>query len=300
MTKTNSTISSWVKAARLRTLPLAISGIITGSFLAGDKFQYTLFVCMLLTAAFLQILSNFANDLGDYQKGADHNRKGEARMVTSGAISPLAMQIAVGLLSLISAISAFLVIHFAQLQSADYFFFIGLAVLAILAAITYTVGKKAYGYSGFGDVFVLLFFGFVSVMGSHFIMTKTFDWHLIFPALGIGCFSTAVLNLNNLRDFHTDKEVGKRTLVVKLGFEKAKNYHALLLWIAYFSIVDYAYLTSFWFLLPLATLPLGLKLLRTVKQCQEPAQLDGELKKQALLTLITALLIATSSFIHFH
>ena len=288
---------AWIKAARLRTLPLAISGIIAGSLLAGNSFQPLLFGLMLFTAALLQILSNYANDLGDFQKGADDNRKGEARMVTSGAITPQAMKLAVVILALFTGVAAYLVIHFAQLQNTDYYFFIGLGGLAILAAITYTVGKKAYGYSGFGDLFVFVFFGLVSVAGSNFIMTKQFDWHIFFPAIAIGCFSAAVLNLNNLRDHNSDKAVGKNTLVVKLGFEKAKNYHAILLWIAYFSIIDYAYLQSYWLLLPVLTLPIALKLLRTVKQCTVPEKLDSELKKQALLTLAAALLFGVAALL---
>ncbi len=290
-------IKPWIQAARLRTLPLAVSGIIAGSFLAYPEFNLGLFLSMFITAGLLQILSNFANDLGDYYKGADENRTGEKRLVSSGEISSQAMKRVVILFSGLSILSAFWVIYLANLTSADLYFFVGLAVACVLAAITYTVGKKAYGYSGLGDVFVFLFFGWVSAGGSYFMMTKNYDWLILLPASAIGLFSAAVLNLNNLRDHITDKAVGKHTLVVKLGFNSAKTYHTLLLVAGNITLVVFALLKSYWFLLGLIPLPLSLKLLSTVRKCDVPAELDGELKKQALSTLLLAVFISIAAFL---
>ena len=234
----------WIHAARLRTLPLSVSGILVGSLLAlqNGHWNPVVFVLALSTTLLFQILSNLANDLGDTLKGADNaNRVGPERAVQSGAISINAMKRAVAITAILSGISAGALIWkgTANLSMNSVYGYIGLAIACVLAAITYTMGKRAYGYFGLGDVFVFIFFGCVSVIGVYPLFADELILELIFPAITIGLLSTAVLNLNNMRDQINDASVGKRTLVVKLGFMNAKTYHltlvvtAMLSWIAF-------------------------------------------------------------------
>ena len=293
-------IKSWLKAFRLRTLPLSMSGIILGSFLAKkDGFwDQQIFMLAMFTTLFFQVLSNLANDLGDSQKGTDNeNRIGPMRSVQSGEISMHAMKTAVWIFSILSFLSAVYLIYISsQGMTKEVVLFYGvLAVLCILAAITYTVGKRAYGYSGFGDVFVFIFFGLVSVLGSYTLYTKQFNWKIIFPAITIGMLSTAVLNLNNMRDQVNDKAAGKITLVVKLGKVRAKYYHYFLI---LSGIVFSAFflqnlgMLRFLFLIPYCILTLHLN---RVKNTEDEKDFDPELKKVALTTFLIAMLYAVIS-----
>lgn len=294
---------AWIKALRLRTLPLSLSGIILGSFIAfkEGKWETSIFVLAMLTTILFQILSNLANDLGDSMKGADNDdRIGPMRAVQSGFISMKEMKQAViftGILSLATAIP--LVLIGTQRMSANVLYtYIGLTVLCILAAITYTIGKKAYGYNGLGDIFVLIFFGGVSVLGVYTLYAKTFSPSVILPAISIGLFSTAVLNLNNMRDIVNDRKVGKKTLVVLMGGDVAKFYHALLIVGGITALSMYDYMnqnTLAWVgLTPCIVLIVHL---RKVMQTKYPKDFDPELKKVALTTFAIAVL--TSVFLNF-
>ena len=231
-------MTDWIKAARLRTLPLSLSGIIMGAFIAkwrlygeGGIWDWKILALALLVTLLYQILSNYANDYGDGVKGTDANRIGEQRLVAAGIITAAQMKKAVILFSVLSFFSALALIYisFGKENFLYAIVFTVLGIASIAAAIKYTVGKNAYGYSGLGDLFVFIFFGLVSVVGSNFLYTKSLDWVVWLPATAIGFLSIAVLNLNNMRDIHNDKAAGKNTLVVKLGFQKAKNYHFFLI-----------------------------------------------------------------------
>jgi 1,4-dihydroxy-2-naphthoate octaprenyltransferase len=301
-------VKSFIKAARLRTLPLSVSGIIVGSYLGTEYLNSIsasssriivwstpiLWLAILTTIGF-QVLSNFANDYGDGIKGSDKNRTGEARMVASGAISPKQMKLAMIVTSMITLIIALVLIYVAfDKDNFGYsILFFALGIASIIAAIKYTVGKSAYGYSGFGDVFVFVFFGLVSVVGSYFMYTKFINFEIFLPAISVGLLSTAVLNLNNLRDREEDIKNDKNTLVVKLGTEKAKKYHYFLIITALLSTIIYVFLdfTSVYQLVFLvAFIPL-LKNIKTVAQNKVPAELDTELKKVALSTFLFAILL---------
>ncbi len=282
-------IKSWISAFRLRTLPLSLSGIILGSFIAREHGYWdpSIFFFALLTTLFFQVLSNLANDLGDSQKGTDNEQRiGPMRAVQSGVISQKEMKKAVIVFSLLSLFSASYLIKLSSLgMNKEMISIYGiLAILSILAAITYTVGKRAYGYNGFGDVFVFIFFGLVSVLGSYTLYTKHLDWEVVFPAITIGMLSTAVLNLNNMRDRINDANAGKITVVVKLGKEKAKKYHLFLVIIAIvsliFSVSHFGFL-QYVFLLPVVLLAAHLKKVLTT---QDEKDFDPELKKVALTT----------------
>jgi len=288
-------MKKWIKAARLRTLPLSLAGIILAGFLAAyyGKFDAVIFALSLLTAVLFQILSNFANDYGDGVKGTDNeNRIGPARALQSGEISPEQMKRAVYITAFLSFVSAVVLVTysfgFSHLPAILIYLILGIG--AIVAAIKYTVGNKAYGYFGFGDLFVLIFFGLVSVMAGTYLYTHTWDWTLVFPALSIGMLSMAVLNLNNMRDLESDKLSGKNTLPVKLGLEKAKKYHIILIVFPFFFTQAYIFhhLRSPWqWLFALPYLLLFVHLIRVIKT-DNPKDFDPELKKVAILTFLYA------------
>ena len=290
-------IKNFIKAARLRTLPLSISGIILGGFLAVSDglFNGVIFSLALITTIGFQVISNFANDYGDGVKGTDAIRIGEERMVSSGKISPKQMKKAIMISVILTIIFAlFLIYESFGLSNFGYsvLFFI-LGIVSIVAAIKYTVGNLAYGYSGFGDVFVFLFFGLLSVLGSYFLFTKEIYFLLTLPAISIGLLSTAVLNLNNMRDYQNDKKSKKNTIVVKIGLKAAKRYHYSLLLLSFISAVSYVVLTftkTVQFIFLLAYIPLVIHAL-FVYNNKEELRLDAELKKVALSTFLFSVLL---------
>jgi 1,4-dihydroxy-2-naphthoate octaprenyltransferase len=298
----------WIEAARIRTLPLSVSGIIVGSMYAlanptdyiltpTEVFNWRIFSFAILTTLGLQILSNFANDYGDGIKGTDNeDRVGPKRALQSGVISPKEMKGAIIITSLLTLLSAVLLIYFAFEDTNLYYslFYLALGILAILAAIRYTIGATAYGYRGLGDVFVFIFFGLVSTMGVNFLYSKQIDIELFLPAIAIGLLSVGVLNLNNMRDEASDRKVGKNTLVVKIGGKNAKLYHYFLVTFAMALVIVFAFINSFKFdqyLFLLAYIPLTKHLINVYKN-NEARALDPELKKLALSTFALSVLLA--------
>lgn len=291
-------IKIWLDAFRLRTLPLSVSGIILGSCLAYFKghFSLSIFILALLTTIALQILSNLANDYGDGVKGTDNqDRIGPQRAIQSGAILPSQMLKAIKINVLIVVVLAFTLIYRAfgweHLLYAGVFFV--LAGLSIYAALKYTMGKSAYGYRGLGDIFVFLFFGLLSVMGTYFLYLKHLDYILILPAVALGLLSTGVLNLNNMRDIASDARAGKNTLACKLGAQRAKRYHLCLMIGAMLCIALFAtlYYHSIFNLLGLLSFIPLLKHVRVVYNNKIPQNLDPELKKLALATFLLSVLV---------
>ena len=290
-------IKNFIKAARLRTLPLSISGIILGGFLAMSDglFNGVIFSLAILTTIGFQVISNFANDYGDGVKGTDAIRIGEERMVSSGKISPKQMKKAILISVILTIIFAlFLIYESFGLSNFGYsLLFFVLGIVSIVAAIKYTVGDLAYGYSGFGAIFVFLFFGLLSVLGSYFLFTKEIYFLLTLPAISIGLLSTAVLNLNNMRDYQNDKKSKKNTIVVKIGLKAAKRYHYSLLLLSFISAVSYVVLTftkTVQFIFLLAYIPLVIHAL-FVYNNKEELRLDAELKKVALSTFLFSVLL---------
>jgi 1,4-dihydroxy-2-naphthoate octaprenyltransferase len=298
----------WIQAARLRTLPLSVSGIIVGSMYAlayptnkiltpTEVFNWRIFGFAILTTLGLQILSNFANDYGDGIKGTDNDdRVGPKRALQSGVISPEAMKRAIVVTSVLTLISAISLIYFAfrDTNIGYSLLFLILGILAIASAIRYTVGNTAYGYRGFGDVFVFVFFGLVSTLGVNFLFSKQLNFDLFLPAIAIGLLSVGVLNLNNMRDEASDRKSNKNTIVVKIGIEKAKKYHYFLIVTAMALVLVFAILNDFNFdqyLFLLAYIPLT-KHLITVYKNQIARDLDPELKKLALSTFALSVLLA--------
>ncbi len=287
--------STWLTAFRLRTLPLAVSSILMGSFLAihDGFYRWEIILLAIVTTVLLQILSNLANDYGDSQKGTDNEKRlGPLRTVQSGRISPARMKRAIWLFSALSLISGLVLLY---VSFGDDFWlsvlFLVIGMTAIWAAIKYTVGKGAYGYAGFGDLFVLLFFGFAGVVGTYFLNTKQMNWMVLLPALSLGFLSMGVLNLNNMRDIDNDRMSGKQTVASRLGLQKAKLYHAFLLVGSIIAAVvyvglNYKSLSNFLFVLPSMII---IKDLFSIFKQQDQAGLDPYLKKLAIATFLFTL-----------
>lgn len=286
---------TWISAARLRTLPLSVSGILMGTALAlgNNFFDWLVFVFAILTTLGLQVLSNFANDYGDGVKGTDNDeRTGPMRALQSGIISQSEMKAAILWTSILTLIFAVILIYhaFGASNFLHSLLFFVLGICAISAAIKYTVGDSAYGYRGLGDIFVFVFFGLVSVVGVYFLYAHEIDWKVFLPAIAIGLLSTAVLNLNNMRDQVGDKQSGKHTLVVKLGPQRAKKYHYSLILGAMLSMLIFTFLDETLLgrsLYLVAFVPL-LVHLKTVHNNRDPSTLDPEMKKVAMSTFALA------------
>lgn len=300
----------WIEAARVRTLPLSVSGIIVGSIYALSRpteevltptqvFNWRIFGLLLLTTIGLQILSNFANDYGDGVKGTDNeDRVGPKRAIQSGAISPQAMKRGIVITALLTFLSAIALIynafHFKYFYYSITFLILG--IMAIASAIRYTVGKGAYGYRGYGDLFVFIFFGLVSTFGSYFMFAKELNWLLFLPSIAIGFLSVGVLNLNNMRDEESDRKAGKNTIVVKMGGAAAKKYHFFLVITAMVLVLLFGLLNDFnldQYIFVVAYFPLTSHLL-TVYRNKNPKLLDPELKKLAISTFLLSILLALS------
>ena len=293
-----------MQAARLRTLPLSLSGILAGTALALNRgsADWTLFLLMLSTTVAYQVTSNFANDYGDGIKGTDGElRIGPQRAMQSGALSARALKSGIWLSSIISALLTLGTLLYAfGTDSLGYLLiFLLLGGGAIWASIKYTIGSDAYGYRGLGDLFVFLFFGLLSVLGSYFLFTRSLQPEAFLPAIAIGSLSTGVLNLNNLRDNESDNRANKRTLVVKMGYTNGIRYHFFLCLLAFFAILVYVLLQQKPIYLMVCLLPfvfIGMHLVR-VMRIRNPAELDPELKKLALSTFaISFLLLAVNYY----
>jgi 1,4-dihydroxy-2-naphthoate polyprenyltransferase len=299
-----SSFNSWLNAIRLRTLPLAMAGIFMGGFLSFffNVINYQITGLALLTAVLLQILSNLANDYGDYSKGTDNNeRVGPVRMTQSGYISAKAMKRAVILTSFLALISGVLLIYFgiANILSLQSGILLITGLMAIAASIKYTVGKNAFGYHGLGDLAVFIFFGLAGVAGSFYLNAHLLFADIFLLSISIGFLSVAVLNLNNMRDVINDEKSGKITLVVRMGEKKSKIYHFLLISLAFILAIIFTLLHfESWFqFLFLLILPLFISDLQFIIKNREPSALDPYLKKQSINTFIFTLLFGAGLII---
>ncbi|MEQ1975626.1 1,4-dihydroxy-2-naphthoate polyprenyltransferase [Xenorhabdus sp. SGI240] len=264
LTTSISQMQAWLESLRPKTLPLAVAAVITGSALASwtGHFKWPVALLALFTAALLQILSNLANDYGDVTKGSDtENRIGPSRGMQKGLITAKQMKSALKLTVLLSCLSGSSLIAVACNNPNDIIGFLILGLLAIIAAITYTVGTRPYGYLGLGDISVLIFFGYLSILGTYYLQSGTFSISTVLPATASGLLSVAVLNINNLRDIENDRQNGKNTLAVRLGGKKARYYHAAVLLTAMLCLITFTllYLNNWFNWLFLLAFPLLLK-----------------------------------------
>ncbi len=292
----NNSLHVWLDAARPKTLPLALVSIFSGSALAFSYGHFSLPVALLalLTATLLQILSNLANDYGDAVKGTDNeNRVGPMRAIQSGAVSLDDMKKAIIINMVLTMGTGLMLVLYALDSLQSILAFIGLGVLAIAAAIAYTVGNKPYGYLGLGDLSVFIFFGLLGVSGTYFLHTGTLDWSLFLPSVGCGLLAVAVLNVNNMRDIENDAECGKRTVPVRLGQVNAKKYHFMLLAGAFISFATYLVMQDkpLWISLPfLLSLIFVTKHGRELWQAKKPVQIAPMLPVVVKCSMITNLL----------
>jgi len=311
-------LKSWISAARLETIPLSISGIIIGSFYSFflQKFDILIFILALLTAISYQILSNFANDYGDGILGTDDNRIGPKRSIASGEISTSELKKAISINIFISVSLSYFLIKYSF--GTNYYLlliFLFLSILSVVAAIKYTMGKSPYGYKGLGDIFVFVFFGLISVMGSSFLYTLKLDFNLLPIAVSLGFLCVGVLNLNNIRDIENDAKMKKKTIPTRIGFKLSKYYHNFLItlpiiltifWANQFSIFDYATHESDMkkenfeisynhFLIIVALIPLLFHLAK-VYFAKVPMQFKPLLKQLALSIFLYSILIAIFLF----
>ncbi|TXD81326.1 1,4-dihydroxy-2-naphthoate octaprenyltransferase [Subsaximicrobium wynnwilliamsii] len=291
-------IQPWLSAFRLRTLPLSVSGIILGScfgYSIGAFDGWIMFLAILLTIS-LQVLSNLANDYGDGVRGTDNeNRLGPTRAIQSGAITPDEMISGIKKNVLLIVVLTLLLIFTAfkdEYLGYALLFFV-LSAAAVYAAINYTVGRSPYGYRGLGDIFVFLFFGVMSTVGSYFLYSKQLDFYVLLPAVSVGLFSVGVLNLNNMRDIESDALSNKRTLAVILGSKNAKIYHLALIILAMmvalmFSVIHFSSLWNLLFLL--AYIPMSIHIVKIYKARSAP-DYDSQLKVLALSTFLFSVLL---------
>ncbi len=276
-------MNKWIAGARPKTLPAAIAPVAVASALAGNNFDPLLALLALLVSLSLQIGVNYANDYSDGIKGTDDNRIGPMRLVASGAASAhhvrnaaytaLGCGVAFGLML--------------ALQSSLWLLVIG--ALAIVAAWGYTGGKNPYGYFGFGELAVFVFFGLVATMGTYFAQTGVLTWKSLLVAIPMGCLSCALLAINNLRDRAADELAGKRTLAVRLGDSSARIAFIALLLVAHISVL---LLLQPWTLITLLLIPMTYALITDVRAGATGADLIPLLGKTGKLQLRFALLLA--------
>ena len=293
---------TWIKAARPRTVLLSFSGVLLGGFLAyktGSSTGSGIWLCLLfcaLTAILLQVLSNLANDYGDFKKGTDSaKRVGPQREMQSGSITEREMKRGMAFVTTLCLIAgALLIFVFARLSWQELAVFAALGIAAVLAALFYTLGKRPYGYRGLGDLYCFLFFGWAAVAGTFYLATKSLDFSVLLPASAMGFLSNAVLNINNMRDYENDRASGKNSLVVKLGLKKAFAYHCLLIVGAFVCLTAYLVMhhAEWYSYLFLLLSILFIKDLIAIKKTQ-PERLDPFLGRQVRNTFLLVAIYGT-------
>jgi 1,4-dihydroxy-2-naphthoate octaprenyltransferase len=286
-------IGPWISASRLRTLPLAASGILFGAVHVGKEPVNILTLSLgLLTAFLLQILSNWANDLGDFENGADQVRlAGPSRAVQSGSITARQMKIGVLIMAMVTLICGVLFLYqslWLNNRQLDFWIFLSFGLAGIIAAYAYTAGPKPYGYIGLGDLSVFVFFGLMSVLGMHYILYSNLDKSAFLLSIFMGTMSVGVLHLNNMRDIDDDAKAGKITVALRLGWRKSKLYLFALFVIGFGSLIFFIF-PIFKASIALSIIPVAFFL--SIRKIQEPAKLDPFLKKLALVVFFNAIFV---------
>lgn len=288
-------MKKWIAAFRLKTLPLALGAIILGSWVNDFSFDFEIFLFASITAILLQILSNLANDYGDYIKGTDRHRKD--RQLAEGTISPRSMIVAIILFALGSLLSGIYLLNLSFGDNWDLWIrFLLIGLVSIAAAISYTVGKRAYGYMGLGDVFVFIFFGLVGVLGTSYLFRQeiwTSTWLL---AIGYGCLCVGVLNVNNIRDLDKDVLTNKITIASKLGLQGSIIYQTLLIITALLTFSFYHLIENYYSLSPLLILILGFVHIQKLKEAETETDYNNQLRFLSIGSLGIVLLFVIRLF----
>jgi 1,4-dihydroxy-2-naphthoate octaprenyltransferase len=281
-------LNKWLIGARIKTLPAAISPVLIGTSYA-EQITWINAALALIVALFLQIAVNYANDYSDGIKGTDQNRIGPIRLVASGLASAVAVRNAAYISFLIAAIAGSIL----SFNISMWLFIIG--GISILAAWGYTGGKKPYGYIGFGELSVFVFFGLVATIGSYYIQSEELNWQIFLLSIPVGCLSCAVLVINNLRDLSNDKLVGKRTLAVLLGDKKTRNFYIVLLVISQLVSISAAVI-DIKMLFTLICIPMAVNVIKKIATGVEGIELIPILGKTARLQLLLAVITAAALF----
>jgi 1,4-dihydroxy-2-naphthoate octaprenyltransferase len=281
-------LNKWLIGARIKTLPAAISPVLIGTSYA-EQITWINAALALIVALFLQIAVNYANDYSDGIKGTDQNRIGPIRLVASGLASAVAVRNAAYVSFLIAAIAGSIL----SFNTSMWLFIIG--GISILAAWGYTGGKKPYGYIGFGELSVFVFFGLVATIGSYYIQSEELNWQIFLLSIPVGCLSCAVLVINNLRDLSNDKLVGKRTLAVLLGDKKTRNFYIVLLVISQLVSISAAVI-DIKMLFTLICIPMAVNVIKKIATGVEGIELIPILGKTARLQLLLAVITAAALF----
>lgn len=286
-------LKTWLRAARLRTLPLSFSGILIGSaFAINENFNYFIFLSCLVITVLFQVISNFANDLGDAIKGVDdHTRIGPERAIQSGLITKAQMKKAIVFLCFMALVMVLQLLITIDLRRIELIFFLAFGIVAIWAAIAYTIGKKPYGYRALGDLMVFIFFGLLAVLGTFYLHLRRLDLDVLFIAFAIGALAVAVLNLNNMRDREDDALKNKITMAVMLGAEKAKKYQMLLLIVSLVTFFIGITLSGrYWYYISMLPLIRLVGHINRIKQIENNRHFDPELKVIAISSFMSSLL----------
>lgn len=281
-------MNKWLIGARIKTLPAAISPVLIGTSYA-EQITWINAALALIVALFLQIAVNYANDYSDGIKGTDQNRIGPIRLVASGLASAIAVRNAAYISFLIAAIAGSIL----SFNTSMWLFIIG--GISILAAWGYTGGKKPYGYIGFGELSVFVFFGLVATIGSYYIQSEELNWQIFLLSIPVGCLSCAVLVINNLRDLSNDKLVGKRTLAVLLGDKKTRNFYIVLLVISQLVSISAAVI-DIKMLFTLICIPMAVNVIKKIATGVGGIELIPILGKTARLQLLLAVITAAALF----
>ena len=281
-------MNKWLIGARIKTLPAAISPVLIGTSYA-EQITWINAALALIVALFLQIAVNYANDYSDGIKGTDQNRIGPIRLVASGLASAVAVRNAAYISFLIAAIAGSIL----SFNISMWLFIIG--GISILAAWGYTGGKKPYGYIGFGELSVFVFFGLVATIGSYYIQSEELNWQIFLLSIPVGCLSCAVLVINNLRDLSNDKLVGKRTLAVLLGDKKSRNFYIVLLVISQLVSISAAVI-DIKMLFTLICIPMAVNVIKKIATGVGGIELIPILGKTARLQLLLAIITAAALF----
>lgn len=279
-------MNKWIVGARVKTLPAAVAPVLIGTSYA-QKINWGNAFLALVVSLFLQIAVNFANDYSDGVRGTDTHRIGPVRLVASGLASASSVKVAALISFLIAAIAGFVL----ALNISPWLFLVGAA--SIWAAWGYTGGKKPYGYFGFGELSVFIFFGLVATVGSYYIQTEQFNWQIFLLAIPVGTLSCAILAINNLRDLPQDKLVGKRTMAVRIGEKNTRVFFMLLLVTAQVTALAAVSISSL-ALITLICSPITYSVVRQVLNGAVGAELIEVLSKTAKLQLVMASLLAAA------
>ncbi len=281
----------WLMAARIRTLPAAIAPVLVGTSLAvaGGIFRLGPFVAALLGSILIQIGTNLANDYSDARRGADtDDRLGPVRVTAGGLVPPRQVLIATYVTFGLAVACGLYLVFAAGIE----LLFVGVASIA--AGVLYTGGPKPYGYEGLGEIFVFLFFGIAAVTGSTFAQLESWPSEAFVLAVPVGLLAAAILVVNNVRDMDSDRRAGKRTLAVRLGRERARTIYAVIVFGAYV-VAPLPWLLgelSPWLALPWLTLPLAVRLVRTVRTHADGPTLNEALAQTGIAQLAFCVLLS--------